>query len=52
VYGLRDVSISVPTIVGRKGVIQHIELELWPKELQGLQASARALKDTIAKIQA
>ena len=49
-YGIRDISISVPTVVGRSGVIQHIEVELWPKELQGLQASARALKDTRAKI--
>jgi L-lactate dehydrogenase len=49
-YGIRDVSISVPTVVGRKGVVDHIELELWPKELQGLQSSARALRDTRAKI--
>ena len=49
-YGLRDVCISVPTVVGRKGVIEHVELELWPKELQGLQSSARALRDTRAKI--
>lgn len=49
-YGLRDVSISVPTVVGRKGVVEHVELELWPKELQGLQSSARALRDTRAKI--
>ena len=49
-YGIRDVSISVPTVVGRAGVVQHIELELWPKELQALQSSAKALKDTRAKI--
>lgn len=49
-YGIRDISISVPTVVGRAGVIEHIELELWPKELQGLQSSAKALKDTRAKI--
>ncbi|MEI6561973.1 MAG: lactate/malate dehydrogenase family protein [Verrucomicrobiota bacterium] len=49
-YGIRDISISVPTVVGRSGVIQHVEVELWPKELQGLQASAKALKDTRAKI--
>jgi L-lactate dehydrogenase len=49
-YGIRDISISVPTVVGRGGVLQHVELELWPKELQGLQASAKALKDTRAKI--
>ncbi len=49
-YGIRDISISVPTVVGRAGVIGHVELELWPKELQGLQASAKALKDTRAKV--
>lgn len=49
-YGIRDISLSVPTVVGRTGVIEHVELELWPKELQGLQASAKALKDTRAKI--
>jgi len=49
-YGLRDVCISVPTIVGKGGVKGHIDLELWPKELQGLQASAKALKDTRSKI--
>lgn len=49
-YGIRDISISVPTVVGRAGVVQHIELELWPKELQSLQASAKALKETRAKV--
>ncbi len=49
-YGIRDISISVPTVVGRAGVVQHVELELWPKEMQGLQASAKALKDTRAKV--
>lgn len=49
-YGLRGVSLSVPTIVGRAGVLGHIELELWPKELQGLQSSAQALKATRSKI--
>ncbi|HEX4083387.1 MAG TPA: lactate/malate dehydrogenase family protein [Chthoniobacteraceae bacterium] len=49
-YGIRGVSLSVPTVVGRGGALQHIELELWPKELQGLQASAKALRDTRAKI--
>jgi L-lactate dehydrogenase len=50
VYGIRDVSISVPTVVGRGGALQHIELELWPKELQGLQSSAKALKETRGKV--
>lgn len=49
-YGLRDVSISVPTVVGRKGVLGHVEIELWPKEKLGLQASGRVLRETIDKV--
>ena len=39
-YGLRDVCISVPTVVGRKGVLDQLEIELWPKEISALQHSA------------
>ncbi len=49
-YGIRGISLSVPTVVGRAGVVSQLELELWPKELQALQASAQALKSTRAKI--
>jgi L-lactate dehydrogenase len=49
-YGLREVSISVPTIVGRAGVLDQVEIALWPKELSGLQASARALQEIWAKV--
>jgi len=48
-YGLKDVAISVPTVVGNRGVVKHVELELWPKEVQALSNSAIALKQTIAK---
>jgi L-lactate dehydrogenase len=51
-YGLRGVAISVPTIVGRGGALAHVEVELWPKEQQALQASARALNETFAKVKA
>ncbi len=51
-YGLRGVAISVPTVVGRAGALGHLEVELWPKEHQALQASARALQDTFAKVKA
>jgi len=49
-YGLRNVSLSVPTVVGRQGVLEHVELELWPKEMQGLLASARSLQKTFASL--
>jgi L-lactate dehydrogenase len=46
-YGLRDVCISVPTVVGSKGVVDHLEIELWPRELSALQHSAGVLRETI-----
>src|SRR5437773_183415 len=49
-YDIRDVCLSVPSIVGRAGVVRHVEIKLWPKETMALQNSARALKDTLAKV--
>ena len=49
-YDIRDICLSVPSVVGRKGVEKHVEIKLWPKEQQALQQSARALKETLAKV--
>ncbi len=49
-YGLRDVSISVPTVIGRNGAETIVELDLWPKENQGLRRSAGVLQDTLQKV--
>lgn len=46
-YGIRDVCISVPTVVGRKGVEAQLEIELWPREVSALQHSAQVLRETI-----
>jgi L-lactate dehydrogenase len=51
-YDIRDVCISVPAMVSRKGVERHVEIKLWPKEQMALQQSARALKETLAKVKA
>jgi L-lactate dehydrogenase len=51
-YDIRDICLSVPSVVGRKGVDKHVEIKLWPKEQMALQASARALKETLAKVKA
>lgn len=51
-YDLRDVCLSVPSIVGRRGVEKHVEIKLWPKELTGLQNSGRSLRETLAKVSA
>ena len=45
--GIRDVSLSVPTVVGRTGVVAHHEIELWPKEMQGLRNSGNVLRQTL-----
>ena len=49
-YGLDDVSISVPTVVGRKGVLGTCEIELRPKEMQGLLNSADVLRQTLQNV--
>jgi L-lactate dehydrogenase len=49
-YGLRDVAISVPTVVGRKGVLGVLEIDLWPKEKMALQKSGSVLRETIEKV--
>jgi L-lactate dehydrogenase len=49
-YGIRDVCLSVPSIIDRNGVQSHVEIKLWPKELAALQASAKALRDTLSKV--
>ena len=49
-YTIQDVSLSVPTVVGRKGAGQRIEFDLWPKELRGMQNSARVLSTTLGQI--
>jgi len=46
-YGIRDVALSVPTVVGRAGVIDRMEIDLWSKEVQGLRTSAAALRKTL-----
>ena len=46
-YGVRDVALSVPTVVGRTGVIDRMEIDLWPKEVQGIRTSGAALRKTL-----
>lgn len=46
-YGIRDVAVSVPTVVGRAGAVQRLEVDLWPKEVQGIRNSGLVLRQTI-----
>jgi L-lactate dehydrogenase len=49
-YGIRDVALSVPTVVGRCGVVARHEIELWPKEIQGLRTSGSVLRQTLQTV--
>src|SRR5207248_5518822 len=46
-YGLRDVCLSVPTVIGCGGVRQQIELPLAQKERLGLLQSGRLPRETM-----
>lgn len=49
-YGLSDVALSVPSVVGRAGVESIVEVDLWPKELSALQKSGQVLRETIEQV--
>lgn len=46
-YDIRDVALSVPTVVGRNGAVNRLEIDLWPKEVQALRRSALVLRQTL-----
>jgi L-lactate dehydrogenase len=50
IYGIDDICLSVPAVVGRNGIEGQKEIKLWPKEQMALQQSARALKETLARV--
>ncbi|OGF13159.1 MAG: malate dehydrogenase [Candidatus Eisenbacteria bacterium RBG_16_71_46] len=49
-YGMKDLFVGVPVILGAKGVEKIIELKLSPEELKALQTSGRQVADSIAEL--
>ena len=49
-YGIKDICLSVPSVIGRAGVTARLEIDLWPREQRALIASARSLEATLAKV--
>ena len=47
-YGIKDLYIGIPAILGANGVEKIIELELADDELKALQASAKEYKETLS----
>ncbi len=49
-YGLHDIFIGVPTMLGRKGVEKVIEYELTDEEMEAFHKSAAHVKSNVAKL--
>ncbi|WP_027727530.1 L-lactate dehydrogenase [Treponema sp. C6A8] len=49
-YGISDVCLSIPCIVGRKGVASHIVAPITDAEIASLKHSADCLKDVIKQL--
>ena len=50
-YGLSDVFLGVPVVLGRNGVEQVVELKLDDAELAALHRSAEHVRETIAALE-
>lgn len=49
-YGIKDVCLSIPTVVGKNGIKGHIAAPLPEHELTSLKHSADCLKDVIKQL--
>lgn len=49
-YGIEDVYLSLPAVIGRSGVQRTLKLDLSPEEASGLRRSASVLRATIAEL--
>lgn len=49
-YGIEDVALSMPTIVGFDGVETHVPISLDHKEREKLEQSAATLKELIKEL--
>jgi len=48
--GIKDIALSLPTKVGRRGPVEVLEPAVSIAEREGLQKSAQSLKDVLAQI--
>jgi L-lactate dehydrogenase len=49
-YGIKDVCLSVPCVIGDSGVKRTIDAELAPQELRALQDSAQTIRKVLDEI--
>jgi L-lactate dehydrogenase len=51
-YGIRDVCLGIPSVMGQTGVIKIVEAPLIPHERESLQESARTLQKALQDLRA
>jgi len=49
-YDIRGTCTSLPTMVDARGVVKRYEVELWPREISGLQSGAKSLDSTYVQL--
>jgi malate dehydrogenase len=50
-YGVQDLYLGVPAVLGAKGVEKILEIELAPGEQEQLQKAAELVRETVQKVQ-
>ncbi len=50
-YGLRDLYLGVPAVLGAKGVERILEIELAPEEHEQLRKAAELVRETVSRLQ-
>ncbi len=49
-YGINDVCLSIPAVIGRKGITGRLVAPLMPEEIESLKHSADCLKEVINQL--
>jgi len=49
-YGIKGTCTSLPTMIDRSGVVKRYEIDLWPRELSGIQSGSKSLDATYGQI--
>ena len=50
-YGINDLFLGVPVVLGAKGIERIIELELSPEEQEQFRKAAEIVRETVSKVQ-
>lgn len=50
-YGISDVCLSLPAVIGSNGIVKEVSPKLTEAEVEKLQASAKALRSVIDQIE-